>query len=398
MHFDTELHASAPIPDWLEPKEARQRLYHEMSDFISSVAEEKDVPDEVAPAIAFKVTAGLGKTSTALRILAEQGSRLLQRGHVMIYMPTLDLADRAARDFAALGTGLPIQVIRGRTAPRSDDPDTPMCNRHDLVRQVQGLVPSITQSLCRARSKSGKIRHAPCAQGCHYLAQKEVTGTRIIFLAHTYLDALPPIDQRVPVAIRIIDEKVWSTRVKTMQISLDDFLDPPGAAFPTDLQEEYLEARTKLVAALRVGKSVSAALQDKRFACDRLEAFCKAEAEIRPELEIFPWDPRKTTAFRIDMFDRRAFQASRKRQAIFRRLAQDDPALDAQLTLGTVKEKGETRRVIKLHSFRSLPRDAPLMLLDADADPEITNRLAEGARFVPIEAKPEAEIIQVSGK
>ncbi|QFS84858.1 hypothetical protein FIU97_19390 (plasmid) [Roseivivax sp. THAF40] len=218
MNYDAKLDATAPIPNWLEPKEARQRLYHEMSDFVAAAQEESEPTREGAPAIAFKVTAGLGKTSTALRVLAEQGSALLQRGHVMIYMPTLDLTERAGRDFEAMGTGLPTQVIRGRTAPRPETPNTSMCTRRDLVRQVQGLVPSITRSLCSARTKSGEFRRAPCAQDCPYLAQKDVTGTRIIFLAHTYLDAIPPIDQRVPVALRIIDEKVWSTRVKTMQI------------------------------------------------------------------------------------------------------------------------------------------------------------------------------------
>ncbi|QFS84859.1 hypothetical protein FIU97_19395 (plasmid) [Roseivivax sp. THAF40] len=131
---------------------------------------------------------------------------------------------------------------------------------------------------------------------------------------------------------------------------------------------------------------------------DTLEAFVNAEAEARPELKIAPWEAPDAMDFRIAMFDVRGFRASWKREAIFRRLAQEDPALDAQLTLETLHENGGARSVIKLHSYEPLPRDAPLMLLDADADPEITNRLAEGARFLRIESRPEAEIVQVSDR
>jgi len=61
---------------------------------------ETDTRDSPAPGLAAAVTPGLGKTSTVLRLLAEVAPAFLREGHVAVYVPTHDLADRAFADFA----------------------------------------------------------------------------------------------------------------------------------------------------------------------------------------------------------------------------------------------------------------------------------------------------------
>lgn len=49
---------------------------------------------------------------------------------------------------------------------------------------------------------------------------------------------------------------------------------------------------------------------------------------------------------------------------------------------------------------QKIERDAPLMMIDADADEDvaIAERLAPGTDFARLETKPQAEIVQISGR
>lgn len=47
---------------------------------------------------------------------------------------------------------------------------------------------------------------------------------------------------------------------------------------------------------------------------------------------------------------------------------------------------------------QKIERDAPLMMIDADADEAIAERLAPGTDFARLETKPQAEIVQTSGR
>lgn len=205
MKHEEQSEAAAAVSPWLTPSEARALLEQEIESFGRAAAEGTAAPDV---ALAMKVTAGLGKTATALRVIARYGDALLGRGHVMIYVPTLDLAERARADFGKLAPGLPSPVIRGRSALRPGDRKKTMCERAELAKEISGFVPSVTQALCRGQDPDGNFVQSTCASECPYLEQKDVPSPHVVLLPHAYLGIDAPIDRTYDTALRVIDEKV----------------------------------------------------------------------------------------------------------------------------------------------------------------------------------------------
>lgn len=391
-HFPAD-HA---VPSWREPEEARHELNARMEVFIRSAVEGNIADGEDCPALTFKVSAGVGKTSTALRLLAKHGRALLARGHVLIYVPTLDLAERAAADLRKLNSRLPITVIRGRLAVNPES-GKPMCERSDLVEQVMNLVPSVTQALCRTE-KGGEMIEAPCASGCSYLAQKDAVGAKIHFLAHNYLEAFPPLDRDTATALRIIDEKVWPTLVSVTDIYVEEFMRAPKPGFPPELLADLTMAKSGIVGALQIGCDVRAHLLSLGLDKEKLELLSNGESVSRDRLEIVPRDNSEKITYLVNTYDRRALYASRKRQALFDILASDEALGPNRLTIEDQKDATGLRQVIRLYRVAEIDRDAPLLMLDADADAAIAERLAPGTDFAKIETKPQAEIVQISDR
>ncbi len=140
---------SGSAVDWLEPSAARYQLKNHISLFLRTHetwqgSYEGDPP----PVLGLKVSAGHGKTHTSLGCIAEQGDTFLKRGHILFYVPTLELAVEAEKTFRAPNLDLPSAVLRGRSAP---NPETgaPMCARSEIARALAGSVASVTQSICR---------------------------------------------------------------------------------------------------------------------------------------------------------------------------------------------------------------------------------------------------------
>lgn len=225
MHHTPTLPVATTVPNWMDVDVARKHLADTMNAFVLNA-----LNGDASEAAAFRVSPGVGKTSTALRAIADHAEALLDRGHVLIYMPTLDLAAQAARDFKELAPHVPSRVIRGRAATNPET-GSPMCSALDLVQRIRGAVPSITRAVCRKRTLSGEIREAYCAANCAYLAQHDVTEHHVTFLAHTYLTIASPLPEDARIALRIIDEKVWQTMSSIRELSLDRFLAPMHATF-----------------------------------------------------------------------------------------------------------------------------------------------------------------------
>ncbi|SMX35272.1 hypothetical protein [Actibacterium lipolyticum] len=383
-------------PVWREPEDARRELYERLEAFIRAAAAGDINDGEDFPALTLKVSAGVGKTSTALRLLARHGRALLARGHIMVYVPTLELAERAAADLQELDSDLPISIIRGRLASNPDS-GKQMCERPDLVEAVTNLVPSVTQALCRVE-RGGELVEAPCASECPYLLQKDAVGAKIHFLSHSYLEAYPPVDRDTPVALRIIDEKVWPNFCSTTDIFVEEFLRAPEPGFPRELRSDLLIAKTGIVAALQNGADVRNHLMSHKVDKEKLKALSKGETASRDNLDIMPSDSVARVEFMLKKHDRFALFASRKRQALFDLLASKEALGPNRLTLEERPCGSGTRQVIRLYNVTKIERDAPLLMLDADADEAIAERLAPGTGFAKIETKPQAEIVQISDR
>ena len=93
---------------------------------------------------AHRIDTGVGKTSITIEEIAKSDKTFVYA------VPTLDLADRVAQQFAALGVVAP--VWRGRTA---DDPETPgeeMCLNPDPVALAVKVQADVTTSCCKYKN------------------------------------------------------------------------------------------------------------------------------------------------------------------------------------------------------------------------------------------------------
>ena len=396
MNQMSDTFAPARRPAWTEAETARTELARRIEAFVRSAAAGAHADNDVAPALALRVSAGTGKTGSMLRSVAKHGRALLKRGHVLIHVPTLDLAERAAADLAAIDGTLPISVVRGRFAKQPLS-DAPMCQRAELVELITGLVPSVTRALCRDERPEG-IVEAPCAQNCPYLAQRQESGAKIHFLAHAYLEAFPPIDRETPIALRVIDEKFWSTVTSTSEIHVEDLMRAPRSDFPAHLRTDLTAAKTGIVDALQSGVNVRDRLRSLGVDRSILEKLSQAEKATRSEIDINPQDDDDRVASKLGRFDRMALLASRKRRALFDMIAGEETAALNRLSLQDCRSRADSRQVIRMHRLTQTKRDAPLLMLDADADPDIAERLAPGTVFHRIEAIPRADVVQITDR
>jgi len=393
MKHETQIGSAVQIPQWLKPDESRERLDQEIDQFIRAVSDATAEPDA---ALALKVTAGLGKTATTLRVIARYGEALLGQGHVLIYVPTLQLAERACADFRKLAPGLPSRIIRGRAALRPDDHEKQMCERAETAKEIAGFVHSVTQALCRGPDEDGNFVQSPCASGCPYLEQKDIPGPHVVFLSHTYLTVDPPIDRDYPIALRVIDEKVWPTLTRISGLSIEDFMRVPPRSFPDDLHEVLSRAKATLVDGLQRNLPIHEHVRRSGIDTEQLQHLAQAEKGSRSYLKIGPGQSSETIEFCVKTFDTKSFIASRRRQRIFERLSEQQTGHCVGLKLSELTTEENSPRMIQTSSLDEVNRDAPLLLLDADADPKITHCVAPGAEFLSIQSPPVADIVQIS--
>jgi hypothetical protein len=136
-----------------------------------------------------KVTAGTGKTSITLDILAARTKGIT--GHY--FAPTHDLAEEVAEK--ARERGLDAVVIEGRSRPNGLDADGDklfMCKKHKLAEAVASSGMKVWPSLCEA-GEDNKQKDVPpkCEffDSCDYVQQFEEQNVegRLLVMAHDWL-------------------------------------------------------------------------------------------------------------------------------------------------------------------------------------------------------------------
>ena len=125
-----------PHDDWLDLQTAREQLMEHISRFLTTSSGQNAWDEHNAPPVlGLKVSAGLGKTRTALECIAKHGHEFLKRGHILFYVPTLDLAVEAEKTFRELNSDHPSFVLRGRSA-LNPGTATAMCARSDVAKEI----------------------------------------------------------------------------------------------------------------------------------------------------------------------------------------------------------------------------------------------------------------------
>ena len=390
---------------WLDRDDALSQLQSHIQLFLRDAEEwHQTGSNEAPPVLGMKVSAGLGKTRSTLEGIAEQGEEILKHGHIFIYVPTLDLADQAARDFEGFNSGLPHMVLRGRSAinPSTDEP---MCSRADLADAIVGNVSSVTQALCKKAVSETETVYARCATGCAYLDQTKTEDHRVVFLAHAYLRLKVPLEGKV--ALRIIDEKFWGPLVHTETLYRDHWLTPQYRAPSKDEEIETDQAlfelsrkvRHAVSLALETGEPIHGNLRDLEVKKRKLQKLANYEAKQVPGLYLRPDWKDDTLRKRRDSFDAGMADRARIQAKIFRLLAATaDQDTTERLSLAKFSQDHPDRVTFKAHFLDDLPQTSPWLLLDADLDSTITKQFFPNAEVVTLHAKPTAEIIQVRNR
>jgi len=366
---------------------ARRTLELEMEEFLRSARTSLEGGRE-PPGLAFRVPTGLGKTSTALRLVAKHAPALLKHGHVVFYLPTLALAEQGAADFRRIAPRIRAQVVRGR------DAETPkgvkMCIRADVAGRIAPLVRSVSVALCEDPETGKK---AACAVGCPYLAQRR-WGPRVLFTSHAYLTLGMPVPGNV--ALRVIDEKIWPTLTSVRDLTAEEWISDPRGDLPDDLKTSHVTVRFRVLEALKSGRCVIEELRRAGIGQAPLRALAAFEARQAPILSLNPAMPLAAAEKAIERFSWADWSVAIGRKMIFSFLADAWERRGTQrLTLDTVLRNGEKRTVLRLHRKTEMPQDAPTLFLDADANPTIVNALWPGAGFREILCTPKAHVVQI---
>ena len=389
-------------PVWYTLEDARQKVEEALRGFLEG---DLDAEDQYGyrRALALRVTVGVGKSATLRKLLSEVARDILANGHILVFVPTHALAEEAEGAFRELRSGIPSMVLRGREA-KIPGADEFMCDKAALASRISQVTGRVSRALCQAQDPlTGELFRAPCRTGCAWYDQFADSDHKVIFLPHAYL--VSPIHPSIAenVALRIIDEKFANAITWAQTIHVDGWLTPCGCASNGGATSPCIHIARRIVhGALLSGEPIFPALSSAGLVRGQMETFEAIERAEQPVLDVVPWMETADQEAAVDTFDYAAFFRSRARARLWSMLHEDWPrGASDRISLGSDGNAADglpPRAVIRLHSCGTIYRDAPLILLDADADPLVTEALVPGAEFVSIDVKPNADVIQVEDR
>lgn len=317
------------------------------------------------------------------------------------HTPTLALADEAAAH--ARGAGAVAHVFRGRSA-LNPATGTPMCAKAPLAGQVARAGLPVGPTLCRREDKDGNVHLCPHFEGCAYQRQRAGLPEDPVqrYMSTNYMTLLDPTG-RDP-ALRIVDETFWAGLIRITDVPADAFTAPrsglrqprrdPRKGIAAGEHADLLVAASAVVRLLDTGGT----LADLWLTPEDLDAFAKMEMSAAPpDPDIRPDQDDAAQGQAIE-----AVLAALQRARRFRRVWL---ILAAALRQGRARSErltlvcdAEGVRRLRIFGRAELPRDTPLLLLDADADPVILDAVAPGARIETLSLRPNAHVVQVEDR
>lgn len=409
----TDTPASAPAFQSVES--ARQAVRQEIEEFLAEAAAWDETCPEPAPVLAIKATQGVGKSTIAREVLGTFDLNHFS-GDAVFYAPTLALAEEAAAHAAELDTSG--HVTRGRAAvnPAGQGGER-MCQRHELADQVMRAGLQIKPTICRRINYDGETVECPHASGCAYLMQWYFLRSQneLRFESSQYLTLSGDGSAR-ELGLRVVDESIWRLFTRTADIPLDVWTRlRSGDGLKSRNKQQQAAAEELAIDATAVSLQVLAALQAGRsplsIANDAGEAY---SAEIFRELakiergpDILGGGPDDSTdelSERIAEHGGAADPHAGSRAALWSVLAdcverELETTERVRLVRGVpAPGTGEIRDVIRVTWLAEAPRNVPVLLLDADADPVILDRLYPGARIASFEVEPNAHVVQLTDR
>ena len=377
-------------------------------------------------------TPGLGKTHGMKRVLQEVDEQAI----IWVLQPTVAKAEEFKMEMQDAITA-PIYVVKGRSAPRSPDDPSPMCERSDIAEDLGKRGRAINTSLCRRVIQAVPLELGDCPHydKCPYIAQrnelisKDNEGTGGVFvMSHTALSM--PNDAPKPDLV-IIDEDPSFSLVGHTEIDTSAL--QPGASWrdvviaQSDVDElGYTEEQIQQVFEIAglvyralhgqetlvdIHKKVSAA---QLKACARLlrESEEKSVTPIRPWLdadeikgileEISETEMKSVArVFRSIAIEVADLERWIKRGGTIEDWRPNLQAVRIERVLKNVDDGQEQLSRVRCAYLRAhrIPKQVPILALDGTADPVLLS-IAMRCRVQNhrIDVRRQGEVVQARGK
>lgn len=376
--------APLPMPEFLSLDEASDRI----NGLIDTFAAQAELYSGQGPApfSAIAASPGAGKSLLTRRAIA-RGLFSSLSGNGTYYVPTLALAEEAHLDFTMLG--FPSFVWRGRSAQDPDaiqPPDEPrprMCKRFTLAEQAAAKGFAVYQTLCKKQLPSGRFEKCPHFDMCRYLRQLEglpAAGAVVIKTHAMIARDTASIDDKP--ALRVIDESPVSTLTEHLEVPFDEF--ERELAYTSDA---VARAAVDFLLGNVAGQPASILPADFRQAAETLLNLAvpggtpaMREKQLQQVISRAP--------------DHKAARVTARLLSIVAECLEEGRLLSERLTCGP-RSRLDTTRVCRVHDRVTLKDNIPTLLLDADADPLITQQLFNPGPVEKVLLRPQAEVIQV---
>jgi hypothetical protein len=353
------------------------------------------------PVHAIRVGTGVGKTTTAALLIAQEvkaGASL----PFLIAVPTHRLGDEIVRQFDV--HGVTAQVFRGRSAADPNRQGRTMCDDLEAVQIALDLGASVEQACCKAKGTQ-------CAfyDTCAYQRQKTLKP-EVWIVAHQLLFSAQGAIGKVQGVF--IDEGFWqsgtwsSPRGLTIeQIEADLPFDPKRSEVANDLSTY----RGKLARALR-RQPEAGGLRREHLIAEGLRAEdCTAaialEWQFKPETAIYPGMPadERRAAARAAKGAKHIRAAERTWKAVRDLLrAEDEASVSGRIYLADEDTDHGRSRVVKTRGVKPIASQwqTPTLIMDATLPaPEILKAFYPGVQVLAdVEAAmPHVTVRQVLG-
>jgi len=367
----------AERPEWLGVAEAEARIRAAVEGAVEAV-----VAGVEGPVLAVAASPGAGKSRVAREVLAERLAEL--GGDVAFHAPTLALAEEAAEHFRQLG--VQAVVVRGREALRPDGAG-PMCQRAGLVELLKKAGLEVGANICQRKGAGGAVEVCPHRSGCPWVEQWQglPSGPVVRCLSHAHL-WLPDASGRGEPALRVVDESCWGGALGEAEVPLTGWLGPRRCK--PELAADIQKAAVQVLEVLRAGSGLLALPHSP----EELRAYASGE-HGGGVIHAGPASSDEEIAAAARMRGN-LDKGAGARAAVWRLLAEAKEA--GRDTCERVARAGEGLRVY----WRKAMPEGPVVLLDADADPEILRALwpERAVELVKAELRPVAHVVQVADK
>lgn len=364
--------------------DARQQLWSAL-ELADRVLKEPREGDGV-PSVVIRASPGAGKSTLQREFMAAREAEGLG-ARIAFHVPTLALAEDAAREAADLG--LAAQAIRGRSAIRPDG-SGPMCEKADLVEQANRIGLSAREHFCESKAEDGAVKRCPHFEGCAYLGQfKEEASCH--FLATTYLSL--PKQPSVEPALRVVDETFWQNFLWIRDIDPIAFKSPRTFVPESDVEghNDLLVAAADVIGSLiRHQSPLKLPYKAQDYA-----AFAELERKGQaPISDIRPDDDPASQKAKLDkavLLHRNASHFAAAWEVL--REAKEKKLVDCERLRLFAQGQKEVLRVTRRQPLR---HREPMLVLDADADPEILTALGcDVQQEHHLTLRPNAHVVQV---